>query len=74
MKQKYSNARILGKLTAEPQTTREIANKLTYIDKKGKTWTPASGTIASKLKLLCQAGLVVRKDTPNYATWYKQMR
>jgi len=74
MTQKYTNAKILGKLTTEPQTTREIANRLSFVDKKDKTWTPATGTIAVKLKLLCQAGLVVRTETSKRITWYKLQR
>lgn len=74
MKQKYTNSKILGKITAEHQTTREIANKLSFIDKKGKTWTPSTGTIRVKLNLLCQAGLVNKKSTPNHVVWYKPPR
>ncbi len=72
MTQKFSNARILDKVTNTPQTTREIANRILYVDKNGKTWKPAFGTVATKLNMLCEAGLIVRVDViSKKRTWYK---
>ena len=69
MRQKYTNAKILGKITETPQTTREITEKLSYVDKKGKTWKPALITIYAKLKLLCEARLIIREGSGPSTKW-----